>query len=354
MFMLEVLRKIRSKYIYRKRVKRLVDRVETRLKDLPESHDGLSKQEIKDLKEYYGKYGLTLRSNGFHEFYKRTTGKFDVRFLPEDLYYQRVDRYLNDWSMAKYLDNKTFYPILFYGVRQPKMICYRQNGYWFNGEAILTDKETIIKILSGQPFVFLKVAQNSYGGHGVKYIEGDKVLQQAENIKEDIVVQEPLIQSTNLGMINPSSVNTIRVLSLLRKDGSVKICSMILRMGLGDSKVDNASSGGITIGIQKNGQLKSKAFSVNGISYVSHPTTGVVFNNIVIPNIESVIELVRELTPRFPHFRLISWDIALDQTNTPVLIEANLCDGELDFHQLNNGPVFGKDTDMILKEVLGQ
>ena len=38
-------------------------------------------------------------------------------------------------------------------------------------------------------------------------------------------------------------------------------------------------------------------------------------------------------------------------TTSPTLIEANLCNGELDFHQLNNGPLFGEDTERILKEV---
>lgn len=52
-----------------------------------------------------------------------------------------------------------------------------------------------------------------------------------------------------------------------------------------------------------------------------------------------------------PLFRLISWDIAIDENDSPVLIEANLFVGELEFHQLNNGPIFGEETEDILKEV---
>ena len=48
-----------------------------------------------------------------------------------------------------------------------------------------------------------------------------------------------------------------------------------------------------------------------------------------------------------PLFKLISWDWAVDNEGTPILIEANFCLGELDFHQMNNGPVFGNDTKMI-------
>ena len=36
---------------------------------------------------------------------------------------------------------------------------------------------------------------------------------------------------------------------------------------------------------------------------------------------------------------------------SPILIEVNMHSGQLDFHQLNNGPVFGEDTEVILKEV---
>ena len=46
--------------------------------------------------------------------------------------------------------------------------------------------------------------------------------------------------------------------------------------------------------------------------------------------------------------------MACDENNEPGLIEANLCDSELDFHQLNNGPVFGEDTELILQEVFGK
>ena len=41
----------------------------------------------------------------------------------------------------------------------------------------------------------------------------------------------------------------------------------------------------------------------------------------------------------------------MGEDDEPILIEANLCDGELDFHQLNNGPIFGDETEDVLKEV---
>lgn len=154
-----------------------------------------------------------------------------------------------------------------------------------------------------------------------------------------------------MSKLNESSVNTIRLLSFLDKNGKVKIYSSVVRMGVNNSKVDNASSGGITCGIEEDGRLKPIAYSANGQKFDEHPNTHMKFNSIVIPNYSKLEELVQRLHIKLPHFRLLSWDFAVDVENDPILIEVNLRYGELDFHQLNNGPVFGNDTKKILDEV---
>lgn len=157
----------------------------------------------------------------------------------------------------------------------------------------------------------------------------------------------------DLARINESSVNTYRILSLLSKDG-VKIYSSILRMGVAGAKVDNASSGGITCGITEDGRLKKRACRANGEWYDRHPTSGVEFNGYQLPGFAEAKKLVEKAHPMFPHFKMVSWDVALQEDGTPVMIEANLAKGELDFHQLNNGPLFGEDTKKILDEVFGR
>ena len=46
--------------------------------------------------------------------------------------------------------------------------------------------------------------------------------------------------------------------------------------------------------------------------------------------------------------KLISWDFAIGVDGEPILIEANLSFGQIDFHQLCNGPIFKEMTDEIL------
>ena len=91
-----------------------------------------------------------------------------------------------------------------------------------------------------------------------------------------------------------------------------------------------------------------------GEKFDCHPTTKVKFSEVTIPSYKQVIKLVKELHPSIPSFRMVSWDIAIDENAEPILVEVNLCMGQLDFHQLNNGPIFKEDTKKILDEVFNK
>ena len=150
--------------------------------------------------------------------------------------------------------------------------------------------------------------------------------------------------------MNLESVNTIRHLSFL-ENGNVTVYSSILRMGANHSRVDNASSGGVTCGITKSGRLKPVGYSLSGERFEKHPTSGVAFDSVTVPSFEKSLRFVESLHRSFPLFRILSWDIAIDQDGDPVLLETNMYRGGIHFHQLNNGPLFGEDQDRILSEV---
>ncbi len=185
----------------------------------------------------------------------------------------------------------------------------------------------------------------------------ERFFELSQEIKGDVIVQKALKQHEDIAGINPSSVNTIRIISLISEEG-VKIYSAILRIGTSDAKVDNASVGGITCGIDLDtGKLKEYAYYVyyvDGGRCDRHPTSNVVFKGRQIPSFEKAKQLVYDAHIMTPQFRLISWDIAIREDGEPVLVEANLRTGGIDFHQLCNGPLFGDDTTKILDEVFGK
>ena len=102
--------------------------------------------------------------------------------------------------------------------------------------------------------------------------------------------------------------------------------------------------------MQPDGTLKDFAYNQKYEKFDVHPS-GRKFAGRQIPNFASALELVRALHLRFGHFRIISWDIAIDKNYKPSLIEFNLTPQSIDLHQINNGPLFGCLTESVLHEV---
>lgn len=306
-------------------------------------------------KEFYKPfYNITT---AFHNFYTEKTGEFHANYIPGDVHSCYIDPFFSNWAEAEYIDNKCMYPNLFQKVKHAKNIFWRSNNLWFDGGSVPLTKEQVNAKLSEYDAVFLKVATSSCGGSGVFFITGENkettFWKHIGSISEDVVVQEPIVQHEQLNRLNSSSVNTIRAISLLSESG-VKIYSSILRMGINGAKVDNASSGGISCGIDNDGKLKKHAFTSQGKRFNEHPDSKIAFEGFEIPGYNKIQQIIPELHCQAPHFRLISWDFAIQEDGEPILIEANLCNGELVFHQLNNGPLFGEDTYKILSEVFSK
>lgn len=318
----------------------------------------LNPKQHKSIDDLFNKY-IKIRHSS-HLFYTQKTGVFYREYIPDSIWRNQIDMYYNNRTAANIIDNKCFYPKMFTGIKQPEMITYRLNNFWYDKNGAIIDKAEAMQLIMESDDCFIKQAVNSFGGLGVFYFKpgGGETLEELvriiDGIAVDLVVQARIIQCSELASINNDCVNTIRIVSLLRMDGSVKIYSSVLRMGIKGAKVDNASSGGISVGINNDGKLKDIAFSNTGKKYYEHPSTHVKFGDYTVPNFIKMKEEVVRIHLRFPQFRLIGWDIACDESKEPVLVEANLCDSELDFHQLNNGPIFGDDTESILKEVFGK
>lgn len=322
------------------------------------SRDALSAQQIKEVKSFYKPYYIPHLA--FHRYFTEKTGVFQVNYIPQDIYVAYIDPYFNNLREAKYIDNKCYYDSLFHRVPQPVLILKRMNGIWLDGNGKPVGASERKEIISAEcEGMFVKEAQVSAGGHGVLFVKPtitayDEIMNFANNIKTDIVIQRELKQHADFAKFNSSSVNSLRIYSILDKNGSVKIYSAVLRIGVGDVKVDNYASGGVSCGITENGCLRKYAYNKKGERVEKHPYTGVVFEGYKIPSYDKAVALVKNTHPTLPHFRSVSWDIMINEEGNPILIEANLCRGGIDLLQLSNGPLFGEDTKAILDEVFGK
>lgn len=281
------------------------------------------------------------------------TDSFDERFVPDDLYYCYIDPFLNNTEVARWMDDKNYYDLLFKDVPQPEVLARKMNGYLMNGDYVPLDSDTIIEHCKGTEEVIVKKSIESEGGKGVRIVNTQTEINELKKMileSDNFVIQKVIKQHPSLAAIHPSSINTIRILSLLL-NGEVHILSTILRMGRGGSRVDNASSGGIFCGIDDAGRLRKFAYDVDGHKWDKHPS-GIVFENYFIPGLDKCQEIVRDKAMRLARFsRMPSWDFAIDDEGNPVFIEVNMAYGELDFHQMTNGPLFKDLTQEVVKEV---
>jgi Sugar-transfer associated ATP-grasp len=110
--------------------------------------------------------------------------------------------------------------------------------------------------------------------------------------------------------------------------------------------VDNQMAGGLAAGIADN-HLRGRAMDRAFHFHEAHPDSGVAFTGD-LPAYGEALALCLTLHQIVPWFDLISWDVAIDERYRPIIIEFNVSDQELDFHQLNNGPLFGPIDGPIL------
>lgn len=315
--------------------------------------DELSKEQISLIKAFWKPYSTRFTMN-YHKLYTTVTGKFDVRYIPDDLFYSVFNPYFNENHSA--LENKSYFPLLF-DCKMPNVAFHKINGCYLDRNYQLITEAQAVGICGNFNSVIFKPSTNSNGGKNIKIISGSNETALKDTIQEyrsvpSFIVQEVISQHKNLSAIHKSSINTIRVITLLMKN-EVYVFPPVLRIGANNSIVDNAGSGGIMSGILPDGHLMNYAYSHDGTRFEKHPQ-GAIFKDCVVPSLDKIIDTVKRLAPRLPYNRYIAWDMAVGEDGEPILIEANLSMGGISAVQFSHGPLFGDITDDVLSEVFAK
>lgn len=301
--------------------------------------------------EYWKKYGNYSPKWGW--FYASRNGIDDVRYIPATLYYTKLDQYFNNKKLGWGFNDKNYYSKIFAGIRQPKVVVRNIGGLFFNEFYEQISLQQAICIIQDEEEVVCKPALESGSARGILFWKGtDKEKYKSflkDNNNQDYIIQKVIKQHERLKNIHGSSVNTIRISTILMEDG-VHILSSCLRMGVGKSRVDNHHAGGMSAGINKDGTLQKYAYYLDGMKMDKHPG-GFVFEGYKVPGYRNAIELAKTAHPLIGHFRLVGWDIAIDEYEQAVLIECNMRKNGIELHEFSNGPFFGELTDTILDEV---
>lgn len=312
----------------------------------------LTQKQKKEIYDFWKKYTDDFQID-YTNYYIDRTGKYDKRFIPDDLFVGYIDGYLNNRALEPGVADKNYFDLYLKGFKLPKTYVHLINGLYEDNNYNIISEEQAIDILAKQDEFIVKPSTASYGGKGIEIIKNctKKNIKDYidKNENDNLIFQEVINQSEDTSKIHPKSLNTIRIMTLIL-DNEVKVLHHAFRMGVGNSCVDNASFGGIYCRINDDGTLSDIAYDALGNKFEKHPD-GMNFSEIKIPSLDNIKKLVKEATQRFPHFRLIGWDIALNKENEPVIIEANLTMSGMDVIETICGPLFGKYTEEVLDEV---
>lgn len=289
-----------------------------------------------------------------HEYFYSRTGVFTKEYVPNNFYHCELVPRANVQSLKTAYGDKNMCDLLFPGERIVHTILKNMNGYfYYEGEAVSED-EAISKCRNlGN--VIIKPSRTSEG-HGVQLfsvkdgittIEEKSIGQLFKDYKQNYLIQEWVRQHRDMAALNPTSVNTMRILSY-RSGMEVLIIYSVVRIGRSGSVVDNQCAGGISTTISEQGQLGRFAFGGFSKDNVVKTDTGIILDGYQLPSYDKSLEMVKRLHLKLPFFDLVGWDVAIQEDGEPVLIEFNTNPG---LSQSAFGSGMGKYTERIIREL---
>lgn len=188
-------------------------------------------------------------------------------------------------------------------------------------EAFLSEhKEIIVKPIDG------------HCGEGVIKISLNDMQKKNEIVQSvhrgaTYICEEVVYNDKSLAMLNPTSLNTLRVNTMVKKDGTPVILDCLLRVGGKDSVVDNLNGGGIAYPVSMEGFIDHYGVDNRGNEFSHHPSTNVKMIGLEIPRFDELKSWILNVAKEEPKARLVGWDVAITDSEF-VLIEGNMGSGE--------------------------
>ena len=179
---------------------------------------------------------------------------------------------------------------------------------------------------------------DSGAGRAVTVVSGRDLPNRLEELSSlsKLLIVQPVFQGHDFfRALNPSSLNTIRCMTLM-EGGRPRLLSAVQRVGRKGGVIDNLVSGGAAIGVDDRGCLKDHAIDKDLRPIQQLPNTDIAFAGLRIPHYQSMIDLCLEVHSGLRNLGLLSWDVALSREGMPVIVEINCSNQAINMHQATN------------------
>ena len=345
--------KIRDRLSKKRELKKWEVRITKNFKDL-DTHRKLTKEQKKEVQDFYISMIGRKVPLYCHEYFYSRTGVFTKEYVPNNLYHVELVPRANNHRLQAAYGDKNMCDYLFPGENIVHSILKNMNGYfYFEGKPV--SEEEAISLCQNLDRVIIKPSKKSEGKgvqlfsskDGITDLSGKSIAQVFKEYKKDFLIQEWVKQHKGMAALNPTSVNTMRILSY-RSGMEVLIIYSVVRIGRSGSVVDNQCAGGISTTISEDGRLGKVAFGGFSKDNITQTDTGIVLDGYELPSYDKAIEMVKRLHMKLPFFNLVGWDVAIQEDGEPVLIEFNTNPG-LSQSAFCSG--MGKYTERIIREL---
>lgn len=315
----------------------------------------LSSGQKSDIISYYKRLLGKKVPTYWHEYFFSRNGMFSVKYVPTCFYHSDIIYKLNNFDLRHAYVDKGIYDIYFPDILRPKTFVKNINGYYYDDSKPISREEAVERCRNLDGAVS-KPTQEGMWGSGVKVFsthegvldDGSTIMSLMDGYGKNFIIQERIHQHESMALLNPTSLNTLRVLSY-RQGNEVFILYVVVRMGRKGKSVDNETAGGINADIDlESGKIKDCAYGTPSEKRIHTTDVGTVLKGFQIPGFNSVIAEVKELHTRLPYFNIVGWDFGIDREGKPVMIEWNRAP---DLSQTAHGPAFGEMTEEIFNRI---
>ena len=194
-----------------------------------------------------------------------------------------------------------------------------------------------VRITDGEQARFRELCQSnarliikpraSTEGRGIRILEKPEMADPdalfRKLLNEDYIVEEFLHSDERLAAYNPSSLNTVRVVTLYNGE-HFEVFGAVARFGRAGSVVDNVSAGGLYAALDAStGEIITDGMGMRGERWPRHPDSGKDFRGFRIPRWDKVLDMVKNAVKVLKDIRIAGWDIALLHDGSIALVEGN-------------------------------
>lgn len=187
-------------------------------------------------------------------------------------------------------------------------------------------KEDLLAFLSRHDVIFMKPCNGSKGEGIQKFqtcdITAEEILALGTNTPH--LLESCLQQHSEMAALNPSSVNTIRIITA-RKGNRVIPVGAALRCGSAGHFVDNFHQGGSAYPLDLETGIVYAPGRVTGSNrnIIRHPSNGQIMPGFEVPHWNTLIHTVCKAALIPAHIGLIAWDVAITADGVE-LLEGNV------------------------------